>query len=162
MYKGDIQSAPAGYPLPLTETPEPNSFGVFVLDIEEQRERTNRAGAKALETFAKACEAKGIGLKYLAGKLYDELEATEVKVFKTGKDKVIESEPLIAWKTRQQARMDAHKLLGHYPAERKHITHATDDDLDDMTPAELAAELDRLQAEKATAAVTEDGENTGE
>ena len=63
-------------------------------------------------------DSKGITTAYLAGKLQEELEAEEQKVF-NNKGKVIYSNKMTTWKTRQEARKDAHKLRGDYPAERK-------------------------------------------
>lgn len=54
---------------------------------------------------------------YLIGKLKDELEAEETKFFQ--KDgMVVQQKDVIAWKIRQDARKDAHKLKGDYPAEK--------------------------------------------
>ena len=70
-----------------------------------------------VDVMDKALEKKGITPDLLAEKLMCELGATEVKVFKDD-DGVIYSEPMCAWVIRQRARMDAHKLMGHYPAEK--------------------------------------------
>jgi hypothetical protein len=61
-----------------------------------------------------ALEKVGITPDYLAQKLEKELNAEEVKVFNDKEDGIVYSAPLIAWDVRQKARMDAHKLLGHY------------------------------------------------
>ncbi len=54
----------------------------------------------------------------LAKKLNAELEAEDTKFFQ--KDGVVvETHNVIDWKTRQTARMDAHRLMGHYPPEIK-------------------------------------------
>lgn len=65
---------------------------------------------------------QGITLEYLVKKLKRELNAKEVKVFydrRTGE--VVYSKKLPVWDIRQRARQDAHKLLGHYPAEKHEI-----------------------------------------
>jgi len=54
---------------------------------------------------------------YLAKKLKAELNAKETKYFQF-QGQVVEQRDVIAWDVRQRARMDAHKLLGHYPAEK--------------------------------------------
>lgn len=81
-----------------------------------------------------ALQTEGITPELLAKKLKEELEATEIKVFRgyavegVGEEKevkgeeVIYSKPLIAWKIRQEARKDAHKLLSHYPSDKIDIT----------------------------------------
>ena len=63
----------------------------------------------------------GITEDYLLGKLKEELEAEETKFFHQ-KGKVVETKNVIAWGTRQDARKDAHKLKGDYPAERHEHT----------------------------------------
>ena len=66
---------------------------------------------------------EGITLEYLAKKLKKELNAKEVKAFYDRKTKeVVYSKKLPAWEVRQRARIDAHKLLGHYPAEKHELT----------------------------------------
>ncbi|MHA1305375.1 MAG: hypothetical protein ACTSPI_16875 [Candidatus Heimdallarchaeaceae archaeon] len=57
----------------------------------------------------KCLEKQGITAEYLAEKLKEELEAKE-----KGKG--------IAWKIRQEARKDAHKLRGDYPVERTDLS----------------------------------------
>jgi hypothetical protein len=66
-------------------------------------------------------EKKGITVDYLADKLKEELGATETKTFQY-QGGVVDSDPKIAWDIRQRARMDAHKILSHYPSEKHHIT----------------------------------------
>ncbi len=66
-------------------------------------------------------EKKGITSDYLADKLKEELEANETKVFQY-KGGIVEKSDLVAWEIRQRARIDAHKLLGHYPSEKHHVT----------------------------------------
>ena len=65
-------------------------------------------------------DQKGISMEYLTKKLKRELNAKETKVF-SGAKGVIYSKNLIAWNTRQKARMDAHKLRGDYPAEQSDL-----------------------------------------
>jgi hypothetical protein len=83
-----------------------------------------------------AIEGAGITTVYLAKKLKSELEATHQKVHfekgavigakEDGKDDTVTireagdfkySKKMVDWGTRQKARIDAHKLLGHYPEE---------------------------------------------
>ncbi|MFH2076065.1 MAG: hypothetical protein ABIJ57_12090 [Pseudomonadota bacterium] len=66
--------------------------------------------------FTDAMEKIGINESYLAKKLKEELEATEVKVF-NGQEGVVYSKPLISWSVRQKGRMDANRVRGDYPAE---------------------------------------------
>ena len=64
-------------------------------------------------------DKRGITLDYLADELYAELNACETKVFLTKKGKLVYSKDLVLWKIRQDARIDAHKLRGDYPAEKR-------------------------------------------
>ncbi len=73
-----------------------------------------QAAEKAHQIVVSSLERHGITLDFLAEKLKRELCALENKVF-NHKGTVILSPPLIDWKVRQEARKDAHKLLGHYP-----------------------------------------------
>lgn len=59
----------------------------------------------------------GITPEILAKKLSEELEAEET-VFAKFQGKIMDQTDVIAWKVRQEARKDAHRLFGHYPAER--------------------------------------------
>ena len=70
--------------------------------------------------IVKALKREGHTPSALAKRLTAELNATEVKVF-CHNGEVIVSDPLISWTVRQRARMDAHKLLNHYPPERQEI-----------------------------------------
>ena len=85
----------------------------------------------------KALDAHGITISYLARKLKSELNAREVKTFKAKVlkpsdpanpssyvevEEIIYSKSLIAWDTRQKARMDAHALRGDYPPEKREIS----------------------------------------
>jgi hypothetical protein len=73
--------------------------------------------------IVRALDDQGITISYLARKLKSELLAKEVKVF-YDKDlgKVVYSDHLVAWDTRQKARVDAHALRGDYPPEKKEIS----------------------------------------
>lgn len=71
-----------------------------------------------MSPFCEALERICIGPDYLAQKLKEELEATEIKaVVPKGMEEFVYSDPLIAWDVRQKARMDANRLFGDYPAE---------------------------------------------
>ena len=98
-----------------------------------------------------AIRGEGIDAGYLAGKLKEELEATEVRVF-NGQGGIAYSDPLIAWKIRQEARKDAHKLLDQYPTERKEVTHKGRlDHVHHMTDEELndaITELEEIEADE--------------
>ena len=66
--------------------------------------REERAADLKEQGIAASLKKQGVTDEYLAKKLKAELEAKA-----NGK---------ILWKIRQTARMDAHKLLGHYPSEK--------------------------------------------
>ena len=71
----------------------------------------------------KAFTGAGITPDYLAGRLKEELDAHETRIFfdqRTGK--LMYSKDLVSWKVRSEARKDAHKLLGHYPPERRELS----------------------------------------
>ena len=99
-------------------------------------------GKKVLESLnspiVQALSDQGITPTYLAKLLKDELKAKQIKVFQD-KGKVIYSDPIEALDIQQRARMDAHKLLDHYPKEKieiestifKVINYAKKDDKDD-------------------------------
>jgi len=87
---------------------------------------------KLLSGYQDALLREGIHERYLAKKLKRELNAKEIKIFKSAEDKLIHSKNLIAWKIRQAARMDAQKLLGFYPAEKLDHTHRFDEPLIDI------------------------------
>ena len=78
----------------------------------------------------KALDSQSITPIFLAKRLKKELNAKEVKAFKStvcGEDgecgdEIIYSKPLVAWGIRQKARMDAHKLRGDYPAEKHDLS----------------------------------------
>ncbi len=72
-----------------------------------------------ISEIEEAMEAVGIDAVFLAEKLMEEMDATEVKVFFDSKEgQVVQSAPLAAWKVRQEARRDAHALLNHWPDKR--------------------------------------------
>lgn len=63
--------------------------------------------------------SQGVTAELLRDKLLEELEATEIKAqIPKGQSKFVYSKPLPDMKIRQDARKDAHKLEGHYPAEK--------------------------------------------
>ena len=64
-----------------------------------------------------AMEAEGITNITLAKKLKEELDAKET-VFSKFRGNLGEQVNVIAWDIRQRARIDAHKLMGDYPAEK--------------------------------------------
>jgi len=74
-----------------------------------------------LAPMKQALDDEGITMPRLAKQLGQELEAMRVEV-RGGKEGLQYSKPLVAWDVRQRARMDAHKLLGHYPAEKHDIS----------------------------------------
>jgi hypothetical protein len=92
------------------------------VNTAEQRESAANQGAQeALNERTKALENHGLTFDYLAKKLKRELNAKETKFFQ--KDGfVIEQHDVVAWDVRQRARIDAHKLRGDYPAEKREIT----------------------------------------
>jgi len=67
-------------------------------------------------TFTDALADHQITPERMAAKLDEELNATSVKVFFNSKEgTTINSEPLVDWKVRQEARRDACKLLDLTP-----------------------------------------------
>jgi hypothetical protein len=75
--------------------------------------------------FEAMLEKYGINTEFLARKLKAELNANETRykyIVRDDKIKVVAEKTRIAWDIRQKARMDAHKLLGHYPAEKHEHT----------------------------------------
>ncbi len=96
-----------------------------------------------MASYHVALYKEGINETFLAKKLKSELNAKEVKAFKsTSGDRengftteVVYSKRLVAWDIRQRARMDAQKLLGLYPAEK--VEHSGTIDVGmgaDLTP----------------------------
>ena len=68
-----------------------------------------------------ALETEGISPARLAKKLNEELDANETKFFQH-QGEVVDEREVIAWEVRQRARIDAHKLLNHYPAEETRVS----------------------------------------
>lgn len=80
---------------------------------EEVRARNNSDVIEAMDKH-------GLTLDNLIKQLKRELKAKETKFFQ--KDGiVVETRDVIAWDIRQKARIDAHKLRGDYPAEKREI-----------------------------------------
>jgi hypothetical protein len=85
------------------------------------------AAKEVLSEVREALDKAELSLEYLIDKLKEELNATHQRVFfargdKNHEAKVVYSDKLIDWQTRQKARMDAHRLRGDYPAEKWDIT----------------------------------------
>ena len=91
----------------------------------------------------KAANKYGITIDRLMAKLNEELEADETRVFNDKDDGIVYSEPLIAWKVRQEARRDAEAHLGIKPAEK--IDHTLTGSISVM--AEVVDALAKLKAE---------------
>ncbi len=70
----------------------------------------------------KTLENSGITAESLALELKEELAAEKTEFF-SNKGEVIETRNVIDWSTRQRARQDAHKLMGHYPPEKSGDTY---------------------------------------
>ena len=68
-----------------------------------------------------ALEDAGITPSYLARKLKAELSAKSQKVIKGSRDRIILGPKMVAWDVRQKARIDAQRLRGDYPAEKKEV-----------------------------------------
>lgn len=81
-----------------------------------------------LPTFADELNTAGVTSDYLINKLKKELDAKETKFFQH-EGKVVDSKDVIAWGIRQNARKDAHKLKGDYPAEKVEHTVSLEDKL---------------------------------
>jgi len=78
---------------------------------KKESEFTNQDALRGLDNpLIEAFENEGITLKYLTKKLKRELNAKET------------TDKRIAWKIRQEARKDAHKLRGDYPVERTDLS----------------------------------------
>jgi hypothetical protein len=69
---------------------------------------------------------RGITPSFLAERLKEEFEYKECLPPTKDHPKGRKLKTPAAMRIRQQARQDAHKLLDHYPAERKHITGNVD------------------------------------
>jgi hypothetical protein len=90
-----------------TMTPELSARAVAALDAEK----------------AKATKKYKITIDRLMAKLNEELEAEETKVFNDKESGIVYSDPLVAWKIRQEARRDAEAHLGIKPAEKQEVEH---------------------------------------
>lgn len=77
-----------------------------------------KAAQEATQSLLDALHDEGITLSYLAKKLHRELNAKENKVFCTKEGQVVVGPAMVAWDVRQKARIDAHRLLDNYPAEK--------------------------------------------
>lgn len=111
-----------------------------VVNTAEHRESAaNQAAQEALNERTKVLENHGLTFDYLAKKLKRELNAKETKFFQ--KDGfVIEQHDVVAWDVRQRARIDAHKLRGDYPADKREHTHSiTGSLIDDLMAAKERA-----------------------
>ena len=88
---------------------------------EDLASDSRQAAQEAINERTKALEKQGLTFDYLAKKLKRELNAKETKFFQ--KDGFVkEQHDVVAWDIRQRARIDAHKLRGDYPAEKREIT----------------------------------------
>jgi hypothetical protein len=81
-------------------------------------------------------EGIGVTRKYLAKKIKAELGAKTTRFFHRDGE-VVDQKEVIDWPTRQKARMDGHKLLGDYPADKlmvgnleQELRNLSDDELD--------------------------------
>jgi hypothetical protein len=84
----------------------------------------SRAACKAIQKQKNRAAAKfGITINRLFKELDAELEATEQKVFNDKESGIVYSQPMIAWKIRQEARRDAEAHLGIKPADKSEIEH---------------------------------------
>lgn len=132
---------------------------------KEITDKTDRAKKRALKKY-------GITMDLLARKLAEELEATEIKVFspkgllvkglpaageekeEVEEDGLIYSKPLIAWGTRQKARMDAQELMGLYPPKKNELSGPDGGPIpmanlraEDLTDDQLAAIIGKPDAD---------------
>lgn len=82
-------------------------------------EKAIRVGLRS--PMIEALEDEGITIKSLAKALKKELHAKNIKPFLAAKGQIVYSDPLDALDIQQKARIDAHKLLDHYPDERHRI-----------------------------------------
>ena len=86
-------------------------------------ELSARATAALDAEKAKAAKKYKITIDRLMAKLNEELEAKETKVFNDKESGIVYSDPLIAWKIRQEARRDAEAHLGIKPIEKLQLEH---------------------------------------
>ena len=69
-----------------------------------------------------AFKKEGLTPTYLAKLLKEETQACKTKTYHIkGTRIVVYSQPLIDWKTRQEARKDAHQIMGHYPVTKHKV-----------------------------------------
>jgi len=88
----------------------------------------------------KGLDSEGIDDVFLVKKLKEELDASLPKLFQS-EGNVIESREIPVWDIRQRARMDAHKLMGHYPSEKHQVS------FDNAFPARELTPEERLEVE---------------
>ena len=98
-----------------------------MVGLSPDKEDGQIAGDGVFTEVRQALDSKGLTLEYLINKLNEELGATFQRCFfdrggKEGGAKIVYSKDLTDFKTRQTARIDAHKLRGDYPAEKFDIT----------------------------------------
>ena len=90
--------------------------------IPQDKLPTKEEALQGLENpMIKILEDHNIDADRLADKLDKELDAEEKKAF-NAKGTIIYSNTQEVWKTRQEARKDAHKLRGDYPAEKRELS----------------------------------------
>jgi hypothetical protein len=97
--------------------------------------------ASILSPITTALEKAGITPELLTKKLRDELNYTEPK------DNIEVATPA-AMRIRQEARKDAHKLMSHYPAEKKELSGPEGKPLFPQMTEEEAAQLGDVLSEK--------------
>ena len=109
------------------------------MNTAERESAANQGAQEALHERTEVLENHGLTFDYLAKKLKRELNAKETKFFQ--KDgSVIEQHDVVAWDIRQRARIDAHKLRGDYPADKREHTHSiTGSLIDDLMAAKEKA-----------------------
>jgi len=88
----------------------------------DAREAGHEAAKEIQDEHLSELDKRGVTWDLLTEKLFQELEAHETKVFLTKRGKIVYSKPLLLWDIRQKARIDAHKLRGDYPAEKRELT----------------------------------------
>jgi len=66
----------------------------------------------------------GLTADKLIEKLQEELEAKVERVFCTKEGDLKYSKKMVDWRTRQEARKDAHKLRNDYPADKTETEHS--------------------------------------
>ena len=100
--------------------------GVKISDTEQDERITKAVEAAAGSPIIAALDAEGITLKALAKQLKRELRAKSEHTVKdheqsTAKKPVYKVIRKPIWDVQQRARIDAHKLRGDYPAEKREI-----------------------------------------